>query len=194
MKLEVMKREDSKQVSERVVNAFYDKFKEDTGLPKETLQKLIKLLWLEESTAFNMAVYVLKEEKEVVGAFALTQKGKPNFSLSLIAKAAAAVKHIGFKKALLFAKAGLKTSRSPRQGEVYVDFIAVKENQRGKHVGHRLMKEIEKLCKEGKAISKISLFVLKSNDRAKHLYEKFGYEEEAAHELKDYIFMVQNLK
>ncbi|GAA0358285.1 hypothetical protein GCM10008932_08730 [Alkalibacterium iburiense] len=189
MKLEVMQHRDSKELSERVVNAFYG---EDTHLSKETLETLIRLLWLEESEAFNMTVYVLKEEEEVIGAFSLTHGGKTKISVSLVAKLAAAVKHICLKEMYQFAKESLETSRKPHQDELYIGFLAVKESWRGNRIGHQLMENILRMSKERKGISTVSLYVLKTNDRAKHLYEKFGFKRDSRHEIKDYYFMVQN--
>lgn len=154
---------------------------------------MIRLLWLEESEAFNLTVYALKEGEEVVGAFALTHRGKPKLSVSLVAKVAAAIKHTGLKELYHFAKAALESSRRPKQDELYIDFIAVKENWRGNHIGHQLMENILRVSKERKGISTVSLYVLKTNDRARHLYEKFGFKRDPRHENKDYYFMVQNL-
>ncbi|MDZ7834947.1 MAG: N-acetyltransferase [Alkalibacterium sp.] len=92
---------------------------------------------------------------------------------------------------LQFAATGLETNRIPDGNECYIDFIAVKESRRNQNLGHRLMEEIIRLKENDLAITKLSLYVLKGNKRAEHLYRAYGFEEDKGNERPSYIFMVR---
>lgn len=191
MKLEKMQEKDISEVAEQLSNAFAGKFTEETVLSKETAKTLMRLLWLEEPEVFGMQPYVLKEADEVVGIFGVTLNQRTKLTVSFIAKALAAVRVLGIKQLLLFAKEGSKTSRNPDKDELYIDYIAVKESRRNQHIGHLLMEEIEQLKEKHPEIRKLSLYVLKDNDRARHLYTKYGFKEDRKHERTSYCFMVK---
>ncbi|WP_423190536.1 GNAT family N-acetyltransferase [Alkalibacterium sp. f15] len=191
MKLEKMQEKDILQVAELLSNAFAEKFTEETGLSKETAKRLMKLLWLEEYEMFGMQPYVLKEADEVVGGFGVTLNQRKKITVSFVAKVLAAVRVLGMKQLLLFVKEAAKTNRDPDRDELYIDFIAVKESRRNQHIGHRLMEEIEQLKEKHAETLKLSLYVLKDNERARHLYTKYGFEECREHERKSYYFMVK---
>lgn len=191
MRLEKMQQKDIPIVAERLSNAFADKFTHDTALSKEMAKKLMKLLWLEEYKVFGMQPYVLKDGDDIVGAFGVSTRQRYRLSVSLIAKILAAVRVIGMKEMRLFAEEGLQTSRKPDRDELYIDFIAVKETRRNQGIGHRLMEEIERIKESRSDIKKISLYVLKDNEPARHLYAKYGFKEEPAHVLPNYFYMVK---
>ncbi|MDZ7834948.1 MAG: hypothetical protein U5K84_06020 [Alkalibacterium sp.] len=70
MKLEKMQACDMDRVTERLSNAFADKFTEGSSLSQETVKKLFQLFWLKEADMFGLEVYVLKRGSEVVGTSA----------------------------------------------------------------------------------------------------------------------------
>ncbi|KAL3942947.1 MAG: hypothetical protein SGBAC_002936 [Bacillariaceae sp.] len=63
----------------------------------------------------------------------------------------------------------------PKQGEFYIDTLAVTEEARGKGVGTKLLKWAEEVALE-KGDSKLTLGVMKGNP-AQRLYIRFGFEE-----------------
>ncbi len=191
MKLEKMQYKDISEVAERLSNAFSDKFTRETTLSKETAKKLMKLLWLEEYKVFGMQPYVLKDGEDVVGAFGVSTRQRYKLSVSLVAKTLAAVRVIGLQEMRLFAEEGLQTNRKPDKDELYIDFIAVKETLRNQGIGHRLMEEIERLKESRPELRKISLYVLKDNEPARHLYSKYGFKEEPKQELASYLYLVK---
>lgn len=56
--------------------------------------------------------------------------------------------------------------------------IAILKENRNKGIGGFLIKEMLEWCKQNKKIEKIILQVFANNDRAIHLYKKFGFHEE----------------
>lgn len=155
------------------------------------MKKLMRLLWLEEAEAFGMQVYVLKDGEEVVGAFGITGNQKSKLSVSFIAKVLAALRTIGLSKLITFGKIGMEASRKPSKDELYIDFLAVKESRQNEHIGHQLTENIDRLKKTSPKINKLSLYVLKNNEPARHLYEKFGFRRSRKSGLSTYYFMVK---
>ncbi|SFC16896.1 Acetyltransferase (GNAT) family protein [Alkalibacterium subtropicum] len=182
---------DVPEVAELLGNAFADKFTEKTTLPKRTAKILMKLLWLEEAGVFGMQPYILEDKGEIVAAFGITGMQKRTLTLSFTAKVMAAVHRLGVRPFIAFARKGLETSRTPDKDELYIDFIAVKESRRNETIGHRVMEEIEALNVLNPRISKSSLYVLKNNEPAIHLYKKFGFTAVDKYERSDYLFMMK---
>lgn len=194
MKIEKMTKQDITQVAEQLCKAFADKFTEKTLLSERQVKQLIKMLWLEETSVFGVQSYVLKEDDEVVGTFGITIRKRKKLTVSFVAKVLAAIHVLGIKRLLRFAEIGLETNRKPDKNELYIDFLAVKESKRNQHLGHRLLKEIDQLIERNPAIEKISLYVLKDNDRALHLYKKQGFKVVTEHESDQYYYMVKKFK
>lgn len=193
MRSEQMAADDLPQVAELLGNAFADKFTEETPLSKQTAKKLMKLLWLEETQVFGMQPYVLKEGNEVVAAYGVTGNQKKTLTLSFIAKVLAALHKIGVRQLFTFARVGLETSRTPDKDELYIAFIAVRESRRNESIGHRVMEDIDALKVSKPGIRKLSLYVLKDNEPAKHLYTKYGFKFLQGFERPKYFFMVKTV-
>lgn len=191
MNLEKMKAGDMDQVTEQLTDAFAEKFTEGSSLSQETVKKLIQLFWLNEADMFGLELYALKEGSEVVGTFGLTKRNKKRLTVSFLGKLFAAVRVLGVRPVMQFALTGLETNRTPDSNECYIDFIAVKESRRNQHLGHRLMEEIIRLKENDLDITKLSLYVLKGNERAEHLYRAYGFEHDKANERSSYNFMVR---
>lgn len=189
---EKMTEKDIPEVAELLGDAFANKFTDVVPLSKQTAKKLMKLLWLEEANVFGMQPYVLKEGEEVVAAFGVTASKKGQVTLSFIAKVSAVVRKIGLKHLITFARVGLETSRMPDRDERYIDFIAVKRSRRNENIGHQVMEEIDELKVTEPGIKKLSLYVLKENGRARHLYTKYGFKPSARNLKSNYLFMVKN--
>ncbi|PRY83001.1 GNAT family N-acetyltransferase [Alkalibacterium olivapovliticus] len=193
MKIDKMRQTETEAVSQLVVNAFYSKFSEKTDLSKERLQKILKLIWLEEADQFGLSIYTVKLEEEIVGAFGFSGKQRFSLSLSLIAKVCAVVNSIGVKAFLSFLRVALQTHRKPNKREWYIDFIVVKEAYRNQSIGHTILSSLEERADQYEQIDQLSLYVLKGNDRARHLYEKYGFSEKEQGGIEQYQYMVKNL-
>lgn len=189
MEIGKMKKQEEEAVSQLVANAFYNKFQDKTRLTKEQLQTLLKLVWIQEADSFSMHLFTVKNEDEVVGAFGYSTSGHFKPTLSLFAKAAAIIKAIGPKAFISFVKAGMSTSRDPAQNEWYIDFIAVKESHRNQSIGHDIMDYLTGEAMDDPSIHTLTLYVLKGNERAKHLYEKYGFGEQPGEPKSNYHFM-----
>lgn len=192
MKIENMGSTESAEVSCLVADAFYTKFSDKTSLSKSMLQKILKLIWIEESERFGMSIYTVKLEGEVVGAFGFTAFREAQLSIQLIAKACAVIKIIGLKNFVSFLKVGMHTNRKPECKEWYIDFIVVKEKFRNQNIGHTIMSSLDEMVARDYSAEQLSLYILKGNDRARHLYEKYGFMEDSASGKGDYHFMVKN--
>lgn len=191
MIIKKMSRSDIGEVSDILGNAFADKFTEETPLSKQTAKKLMKLLWLEEAQVFGMQPYVLKEGDEVVAAFGISGKDRKKLTLSFAAKVLAVLHKVGIRQLITFARVGLETSRKPADDELYIDFITVKASRRNENIGHRVMEEIDALKVSEPGIRKLSLYVLKDNEPARHLYTKYGFEPLDRYERPKYLFMIR---
>jgi ribosomal protein S18 acetylase RimI-like enzyme len=189
MQIRKMKKHEEEAVSHMLANAFYGKFQDKTRLTKKQLQKLLKLVWIQEADSFSMTIFTVQAEGEVVGAFGCSTSGQFKPGLRLLAKTAAIIKAIGPKAFVSFVKAGLSTSRNPAPNEWYIDFIAVKESHRNQSIGHDIMDYLTGAALSDPEIDNLTLYVLKGNDRAKHLYEKYGFIEQYSKPESDYHFM-----
>lgn len=189
MQIGILKKHEEEAVSHMVANAFYGKFQDKTRLTKKQLQKLLKLVWIQEADSFSMTIFTVKTEGEVVGSFGYSTSGQFKPSLSLLAKAAAIIKAIGPKAFISFVKAGMSTSRNPAKNEWYIDFIAVKESHRNQSIGHDIMDYLAGAALSDPEIDNLTLYVLKGNERARHLYEKYGFIEQYSKPESDYHFM-----
>lgn len=191
MMIEKMRTQESEMVSRLVANAFFEKFTGKTYLTKAMLQTILKLIWIEEADSFGMTIYTVKSEGEVMGAFGVTSRKKSPYRLRLLAKTCAVIKRIGLKEFLSFLKTGLQTSRTPEHEEWYIDFIVVKENVRNQNIGHMIMSALDGMVSAEPDISHLSLYVLKGNKRAIHLYEKHGFLKDPVRSKDTYHFMVK---
>ncbi|WP_027108917.1 GNAT family N-acetyltransferase [Lacticigenium naphthae] len=194
MKIEEMQEEDVKQVSEIVAHALKDKFQETLSIPERTLQKLVKLLWISEAEAYGMKVYVAKEKDTIYGAYGITYKPTVVPSVRLLAKVKKMTDYIGWKDMQNFLTVSRKTRRRPGKGEAFIDFVAVREDARDQKIGHLLMTSISSWALRRRSVKELTLYVLKENERAHHLYEKFGFQVDPAKEKKNYRFFRQVLK
>jgi GNAT superfamily N-acetyltransferase len=61
-----------------------------------------------------------------------------------------------------------------KDGELYLEVLAVREDFRGKGIGSRLLEEVEKFALEEK-FENVVLEVIDANSNAKRLYERAGY-------------------
>ncbi|MCC5894683.1 MAG: GNAT family N-acetyltransferase [Alkalibacterium sp.] len=191
MKITHMDVDESELVSQMVANAFYAKFSGKTSLNKQMIQKIVKLIWLEEANAFGMSVYTVKVGKEVAAAFGVSTRQKIRPSIRLGAKALAVIKKIGWRDFISFIKVGWETNRTPESDEWYIDFIVVKEGHRNQNLGHAILSALDEMVTRDPKAGKLSLYVLKSNARARHLYLKYGFSEKIDLQKIDYHFMVK---
>lgn len=191
MIIKVMSPAELTDVSDILEGAFADKFTDKTALSAQEVKTLMKLLWLKESQVFGLQPYVLKDGDEVVAAFGITGQTKKRCSVSFIAIVLAVLRQYGVRELFHFAKTGLETSRSPADDELYIDFIAVKASRRDENIGHRVMEAIDALKAKEPGIRKVSLYVLKDNGPARHLYTKFGFQPLSKYEKSAYLFMMK---
>ena len=114
-------------------------------------------------------IFVAMDGNKVVGVIGIASKDEKslNITLSTIKE----IKGVKFLKSFLlwqFIKS------APKRDELFIEFIAVKPQYRGKGIGTTLLKEaIAFAYREG--FTRMRLFVREENTNAKRLYEKFGF-------------------
>lgn len=194
MRIERMKERDIEKVSELVTDAFYDKLTVKAELSKYKVQTILKLLWIQEAEQYGMTVCTVWQDNTIVGAFGVTKRQENGFSLRLLAKTLAVINHIGLKSFLCFMQAALETSHLPQIGEVYIDFIAVGQAFQNQGIGHFIMNQLAERSEQDGRLRKLTLFVLKGNNRAIHLYEKMGYKKTGNNRSEKYHFMVKRIR
>lgn len=190
---EKMKPEEKIIVSAILTQAFYSKFSSKVGMSTGELQIIISEVWLGEAEAFGIDVWTVKKEGRIVGAYGLSAHNKHRMTLSLLGKLTAVIRHLGLRKLVKLLKVLLETNRKLEENELYVEFVAVRESHRGQNIGHFIMESIKAYAAVKEGVETLTLFVLKDNDRARHVYEKFGFRKRQDVKSTKYDFMALTL-
>lgn len=188
-----MTSEESEEVSAIITEAFYAKFSEKLELSTGELQTIVNNAWLKEAQNLGLDVYTIKDSKEVVGAYGLSKQVKPRLTFSFLGKLTAIIKHLGLKRFIQFLKVLLEMNHQPKENELYIDFIAVKKDKRNQNIGQFIMENIYAAANQEQDIKRISLIVLKDNERAKHVYEKAGFKKDYSVQSEKFDILVKSL-
>lgn len=186
---EKMKPEEKIIVSAILTQAFYSKFSSKVGMSTGELQIIISEVWLGEAEAFGIDVWTVKKEGTIVAAYGLSEFNKHRMTLSLLGKLTAVIRHLGLRKFIFFLKVLFETNRKREENELYVEFVAVKEGNRGQNIGHFIMESIKAYATAKEGVETVTLFVLKDNNRARHVYEKYGFKYRKNVKSAKYDFM-----
>lgn len=114
-------------------------------------------------------VFVAMVGSEIIGAMGIASKDEK--SLNVTSRIIREVRGFKFLKSLLlwqFIKS------MPEEGELFVEFMAVKPQYRGMGVGTALLRKAIDFAREG-GFTRVRLFVRAENTSAKRLYEKLGF-------------------
>lgn len=193
MRIEKMKPEEIEEVSRITAQAFVSKFSGKIGLSQEELGIIIANVWFKEADNLGLNVWTVKHNDTIVGAYGLSEKTRTRITLSMLGKLTGIIRHLGLVRFFLFLKVLLETNHKLATDELYIDFVTVKERNRNQNIGHFIMQSIGAYAEEKEGIGTVSLFVLKDNNRARHLYEKFGFKKSQRVNLPKYDFLVQTI-
>ncbi len=122
-----------------------------------------------EKALNDKMVFVATVGNEIVGAVGVASKDEKSLDITL--PVLVGVKGIKFLKSFLlwqFIKS------APGEGELFIEFIAVKPQYRGMGIGTKLLKEVIAFAWEA-GFRYIKLFVREENADARRLYEKLGF-------------------
>ena len=158
------------QVSKLYFEAFQTKFTQLMGLPEDP--EIAGGIFA-EALIFDVGRYA-EQSGKILGGIALVTGEKPFVHVTV----GALRQHFPFFGAVVRA-AGYwlleVTNLKPKQDEVLIDALFVSGESRGMGIGTRLLQHAEEYTRSiGR--TKLILGVIDSNDGAKRLYERFGYE------------------
>lgn len=168
-----MKDNKTKAIANILYDAFADKIKYFWFW---TDNKKLSLKLIEEGLNLDQVVYVTNSNKEVVAVATIETKGSTD---AIQLPHSAFSKHFGTiggfirKSVYSIYKA---SQQDLKLGEMYVDLVAVKSNNRGEGYGGQLFNRIDQVAQRAN-LSKIILNVVDTNLAAKRFYEKNGYQE-----------------
>ena len=152
------------QAAKLLYESFYIKMR---VLIKEK-DKALRLI--QAATNYDSGFYVILDNK-LVGIAGIQSKGNKYFNI----KFSDLLKEFSFFTALpKFIRFKLESMSFPKENELEIVALSVKEDMRGKNICASIINEIIKYAKE-KEFNKLSLTVVDTNQNAKRLYERIGF-------------------
>jgi len=169
---------DYDQVIQLMVDAFYNKIASLGNFTKAEIILLFDALDVIPNDNFE-GIYVAHDEKKILGVVTLKWKDQQAHEIKWGEALKKLYKSFGVFKSSK-ALVGLSLlEHTLEKDECYIDNIAVSSEARGKGIGTLLLKKAHEISTDlafhHGNVRRLTLHVVESNDRAKKLYEKFGF-------------------
>ena len=154
----------------KIANIIYDAFGSKFNKFYSNKNKVIK--FISKSLRNDRTVIALKNGKTV--GFAGLEHNKKSF-IDPDLKETYHIFGLATPVAIIVTEL-LVLANKTKPTELHLETLAVSVNERGKGVGSKLMQFVLNYARS-KGFSRIILEVVETNARARHLYERFGFEE-----------------
>ncbi|BEL79422.1 N-acetyltransferase [Serratia marcescens] len=169
---------DRLQTAALIYVAFSDKFQRARRLSARLQWRLFYRLWRWRQSGSRERSFVVKQNEQVVAAFALNAaeaegdgglrpRALPIWRLC---------RRYGWLNVWRMYLQMVVLQHAPAADELYLSYLAVAENQRGKGVGRRLLQWMNGYAAEQGAGRRLSLHVSRRNVDAQRLYRRCGFQ------------------
>ncbi|AYZ32157.1 N-acetyltransferase [Serratia sp. FDAARGOS_506] len=169
---------DRRQTAALIYAAFSDKFQRARRLSTRLQWCLFYRLWRWQQSGSRERSFVVKQDEQLVAAFALNAAdGESNAGLRprTLPIWRLCRRYGWWNVWRLYLQMSL-LRHTPAADELYLSYLAVAENQRGKGVGKRLLQWMNDYAAGQGAGRRLSLHVSRRNVDAQRLYRRCGFQ------------------
>lgn len=165
---------DYSQVVNILILSFESKFKKLTNLETNDLKSYMMDALLFDNQPQD-GYFVATIKNEVVGVVKIAYSNKAKIKNTNKTSFFYLVKKYGLGNVVKLNFAGILLSNSTHKGEYYIEHIAVSETARGYGIGTLLLEKVFEEAKRIEEITKVTLYVAGTNQKAVTLYERLGF-------------------
>lgn len=176
--IEPYRNADRLQTAALIYAAFCDKFQRARRLSAHLQWRLFYRLWRWRQSGSRERSFVVKQDEQVVAAFALNAiDGENRAGLRPHALPIWRLcRRYGWLNVWRMYLQIAVLQHTPAADELYLSYLAVAESQRGKGVGRRLLQWMNDYAAEQGAGLRLSLHVSRRNVDAQRLYQRCGFQ------------------